>query len=325
AAPLSAEAQDLRNRIALTRIYGIWRPGQSFTEGLHAGGRTPEMIVIPVGEFRMGSAESGSSNSGLSDSVSDHDKNESPARTVVFKRGFAMARNETTVAQFAQFVNATHYRTDAERSGSSLIFDEAKNKLDARAGVNWRDGSNGERAAADQPVIHVSWNDAIAYSLWLSRESGHQYRLPSEAEFEYALRAGNRGAFPWLGAAPPPGIGNLTGADAVSPSGRHWGDAFAHYGDGYWGPAPVGHFRANAFGLYDMVGNVSEWVLDCWHESYRRAPTGGNAWMNPGCPKHVVRGASWASAPEQARSAYREPAESANSNARLGFRLVRVL
>jgi len=315
AAPLSKEVQDLRSRIALTRIYGTWRPGQSFTEGLHAGGRAPEMIVIPAGEFRMGSEES----------EPDHDKNEAPMRTVVFKHGFAMARDEITVAQFAQFVNATHYRSDAERAGSSLIFDEAKNKLDPRVGVTWREDSRGRTADPQQPLIHVSWNDAIAYALWLTRETGHVYRLPSEAEFEYALRAGSRGAFPWPGIAPPPGIGNLTGANDVSPGGRHWGNAFAGYGDGFWGPAPVGHFRANAFGLYDMVGNVSEWVQDCWHEGYRRAPVDGIAWMNPGCPKHVVRGTSWASAPEQARSAYRQPAVSASSNARVGFRLVRGL
>lgn len=315
AAPLSPAVRDLRKRIALTRIYGTWRPGQSFTEALHSGERGPELMVIPVGEFRMGSMES----------EPDHIANESPRHAVAFHRGFALARDEITVAQFAQFVRATRYRSDAEKSGSSLIFDEAKNKLDPRAGVNWRHDINGQPARPDHPVIHVSWNDAVAYAAWLTRESGHVYRLPSEAEYEFALRAGGHDAFPWSGIVPPAGIGNLTGADDVSPSGRHWGNAFAHYGDGYWGPAPVGHFRSNAFGLYDMVGNVSEWVQDCWHESYRRAPRDGSAWMNPGCLKHVVRGASWASAPEQARSAYRQPADSDSGNARLGFRVVRVL
>ena len=315
AAPLSPEARDLRKRIALTRIYGIWRPGQSFTEGFHSGGRGPEMIVVPVGKFRMGSTES----------EPDHEASESPQHAIAFHRGFAMARDEITVAQFAQFASATHYRSDAEKSGSSLIFDEAKNKLAPRVGVNWRHDISGQKAAPDQPVIHVSWNDATAYAAWLSRETGHVYRLPTEAEFEYALRAGTRGPFPWPGTAPPPGIGNLAGAQDVSPSGRHWGDAFAYYADGYWGLAPVGHFSANALGLFDMVGNVSEWVQDCWHESYRRAPEDGSAWMNPGCPKHVVRGASWASSPVQARAAHRAPVESGDTNARLGFRVVREL
>ena len=315
AAPLSPEVQDLRKRIALTRIYGTWRPGQSFTEGLHAGGRGPEMMVVPIGEFRMGSMES----------EPDHNASESPQHAIAFHHGFAFARNEITVAQFAQFVGATHYRSDAEKAGSSLIYDEDKGALDPRTGVDWRDDISGQPAGSGQPVIHVSWNDAVAYTAWLSRETGHAYRLPTEAEFEYALRAGSHGVFPWPGIAPSPGIGNLTGAEDVSPSGRHWGNAFAHYSDGYWGTAPVGRFRANPFGLYDMVGNVSEWVQDCWHESYRRAPQNGSAWMNPGCPKHVVRGASWSSAPEQARSAYRQPGEVAGSNARLGFRVVRVL
>jgi formylglycine-generating enzyme required for sulfatase activity len=315
AAPLSPEVQDLRRRIELTRTYGIWRPGQSFTEGLRTGGRGPEMIVVPVGEFRMGSPES----------EADHNANESPQHAIAFQRGFALSRNDITVAQFAQFVNATHYLSDAEKSGRSLIFDEAKNKLDPRAGVNWRHDFSGRPADPEQPAMYVSWNDATAYAAWLTRESGHVYRLPSEAEFEYALRAGTHGAYPWPGVAPPAGIGNLTGAEDVSPTGRHWGNAFAHYGDGYWGPSPVGRFPPNAFGLYDMIGNVSEWVQDCWHEGYRRAPQDGSAWMNSGCARHVVRGAAWSSAPEQARSAYRQPEESGVGNARLGFRVVREL
>ena len=314
AAPLSPESSDLRERIRLTRNYGMFRPGQAFTEALASAGRAPEMIVLPIGSFRMGST----------DADAGHDANESPQREIRFGHGFAMARTEITVDQFARFVQATHYRTDAERNGHSMVYDEAKGKLDERAGVSWRDDHTGKPADPQEPVLHVSWNDAQAYTVWLSKETSHLYRLPSEAEFEYALRAGSNSAYPWPGTKPPADVGDLAGSDP-SPSGRRWGDAFAGYSDGYWGPAPAGHFAANAFGLYDMVGNVAEWTQDCWHDSYRRAPSDGSAWVNPGCAQRVVRGASWASAPPQSRSAYRAPADADSGNARVGFRVVREL
>ena len=314
AAPLSTEANDLRARILLQRNYGMFKPGQAFTEALVSAGRTPEMIVLPIGRFRMGSR----------DEEADHEANETPQREVVLRHGFAMARTEVTVEQFGRFVQTTHYRSDAERNGHSMVYDEIKGKLEARDGVSWRDDYAGQRAAPQQPVMHVSWNDAQAYTVWLSKETAQLYRLPSEAEFEYALRAGGSVAYPWAGSKPPHGVGDLAGSDA-SPSGRHWGDAFAGYSDGFWGPAPVAHFPANAFGLYDMVGNMSEWTQDCWHDSYRRAPADGSAWVNPGCTKRVVRGASWASSPLQARSAWRAGNDADNASARIGFRVVRVL
>ena len=126
-------------------------------------------------------------------------------------------------------------------------------------------------------------------------------------------------------AVPPSRAGNFTGSRDRSPAGRTWTYAFAGYGDGYWGPAPVGSFHANAFGLYDMAGNVSEWVADCWHDSYRRAPKDDKAWFNPGCRTRVIRGGSWASAPTQLRSVWRAPLERDVTNAQIGFRVVRDL
>jgi formylglycine-generating enzyme required for sulfatase activity len=314
AAPLSAEARDLRGRIALHRHYGMFKPGQAFTEGLSSSGRTPVMIVVPVGSFRMGAR----------DDEPGRNADETPQREIIFRRGFAMSRTEITVEQFGSFVQSTRYRTDAEQAGHSLIYDEDKGKFEQRDGITWLDDYAGRPAGAQQPVLHVSWNDAQAYSVWLSKETAHLYRLPSEAEFEYALRAGSIGAYPWPGSAPPAKVGNLAGTDP-SPSGRHWGDAFAGYADGFWGSAPVARFSANAFSLYDTVGNVSEWVQDCWHDSYRRAPEDSSAWVNPGCERHVVRGASWASAPRQARSAFRAGVDANTTSARTGFRIVREL
>ena len=236
-----------------------------------------------------------------------------------------MSRTEVTVAEFRRFIQATGYRTRAARRGHSTVYDERSGNLVRRSNVDWSSNYTGAPAGDDEPVLHVSAKDAQAYTEWLSQQSGQRYRLPSEAEFEYALRAGSDGRFAWTTSVPPASAGNVTGAKDRSPSGRNWRNAFEGYGDGWWGPAPVDSFAANAFGLHDLAGNVSEWVGDCWHDGYRRAPADGEAWVNPGCRARVMRGGSWASAPAQSRSAWRLSADADTTNARLGFRVVREL
>ena len=306
-------AIELRERIELASHYGVFRPGQVFTEALRNGGRGPQMVVVPHGAFRMGAAVG---EVGATDA-------EFPARNIRFDRGVAMARTEVTVGEFGRFVAATGYRSRAERRGFSIAYDERSGNLVRRSNVDWRSDYTGKRAAEHLPVVHVSWPDAHAYAEWLSGQTGQTYRLPSEAEFEYALRAGAQTRFPWPGEVPPEGAGNVTGGKDTSPSGRRWRNAFAGYGDGAWGPASVGSYSANAYGLHDLAGNVSEWVADCWHDTYRRAPDDGEAWVNPGCRNAVVRGGSWASSPAQIRSAWRLGSDRNTTNARVGFRVVR--
>ncbi|MCW0412728.1 Hercynine oxygenase [Xanthomonas sacchari] len=314
AAPGDPVAAMLRERIDLATHYGSFRPGQVFTDGMHDGGRGPQMIVVPHGGFRMGAAES---EPGASPA-------EMPQHYVRFDRGFAMSITEVTVAEFRRFVEATNARPRATRRGHSTVYDERSGNFVRRNGVDWQSDYQGALAAPNSPVMHVSVRDAEAYAAWLSQQTGRHYRLPSEAEFEYALRAGGRGRYPWGNAGTPPrGSGNFTGGGDVSPSGRHWRNAFVGYTDGFWGPAPVASFSANAWGLHDMAGNLSEWVADCWHASYRRAPADGAAWYNPGCRSRVVRGGNWANAPEQTRAAWRLMQDSDSTSARVGFRLVR--
>ena len=313
AEPGNRVAADFRQRIDLATHYGQFRPGQAFTDGLHYGGRGPEMVVVPHGGFLMGATDD---ENGAADA-------EKPAHYVRFDRGFAMARHAVTVGEFRRFVEASQYRPRATRRGHSIVYDERSGNFVRRSGVDWRSDYAGQPAGDDMPVLHVSVYDAEAYAEWLAGQTGHGYRLPSEAEFEYALRAGEQGRYPWGNGQPPRGFGNLTGGNDASPSGRTWNNAFVGYGDGYWGPAPVGRFRANAFGLKDLGGNTSEWVGDCWHASYRRAPADGAAWFNPGCRSRVVRGGSWASSPAQARAAWRSSSDSDMTNARVGFRVVR--
>lgn len=304
----------LRERIELVTHYGSFRPGQVFSDALRDGGRGPQMIVVPHGGFQMGAAEG---EIGASDA-------EKPAHYVRFDRGFAMAMTEVTVADFRRYVQASKARPRATRRGHSTVYDERSGNFMLRSGVDWQSGYDGSLAMANAPVMHVSVRDAEHYAMWLSEQTGRYYRLPSEAEFEYALRAGTSGRYPWGDeGTPPKGSGNFTGGDDVSPSGRRWFNAFVGYGDGWWGPAPVGTFEPNAFGLHDMAGNLSEWVADCWHASYRRAPADGAAWFNPGCRQRVIRGGNWANAPEQTRAAWRQSQDSDTTNARIGFRLVR--
>ncbi len=311
-----ARIDTMRERIANSRLYEHRAPGEVFADPfLDRAGSAPELVVLPVGTYRIGSPEN---ERGRKDS-------EGPVHEVTISRPFALGRNEVTVAQFRRFVRATDYTTDAEREGSSTYYDEKGGRLATGRGIDWRNDYRGERARDNEPVVHVSYNDAAAYVAWLSERTGKRYRLPSEAEWEYAERAGSTERYAWGPNPPARVIGNFTGARDAAPSGRTWTRGFPNYGDGHWGPAPVGSFVANAFGLFDASGNVSEWVEDCWHDSYVRAPADGSAWVNPGCKRRVVRGGSWGSAPEQTRSAYRLSAANETRSARAGIRVAREL
>lgn len=297
-------------------LYGRFQPGERFRDAYSdRSGEGPNLVVIPVGRVLVGAAESDPARK----------PNEAPQHEVQISRPFAMAATEISVAEFRQFVRDSGYVTVAEQQDSSRFYEEQSGRIIVRKGIDWQKDYSGGRAKPNDPVVHIAWRDAEAYVLWLAAKTGVRYRLPSEAEFEYALRAGALSAYPWGDGAPPAGAGNVTGDGDRSRSKRQWDNAFERYRDGHWGPAPVAQFAANAFGLFDMVGNVSEWVEDCWHENYQRAPSDGVAWVNRGCGKRVVRGSSWGSAPEQSRSAFRANAGEEMRSARIGFRVVREL
>ena len=307
----------LRERLKRARAHGGFEPGEVFRD-TYAGGsaRGPEMVVVPAGSFMMGAPPQQRPRS----------RYETPYHRVTFERGFAIARTEITVGEFRRFVQATGYRTEAELGDGSRVYDPRRNRMRRMDDANWRLDYAGRPAGDELPVVHVSWHDATAYAEWLARVTGQPYRLPSEAEFEYALRAGSRTGYWWGDGAPPrDSMANVTGEGDVSPTRQRWSDAFEDYSDGYWGPAPVGSMAANAFGLYDMGGNVKEWVADCWHDGYRRAPSDGSAWLNPGCARRVVRGGDWASAPDETFSSVRVSGAARTRMPRLGFRVARDL
>lgn len=298
------------------RLYASYRPGQAFTDHyVDMPGKAPVMVVIPTGSFQMGSPVN---EDGRSDA-------ETPQHLVTISTGYAMARSAVTVAQFREFVRASGYKPDSVRLGGASVYDERSGALHEDSRADWKDDYAGHKAAENLPVVNVSWNDAQAYARWLSERTGKTYRLPSEAEFEYALRGGTSTRYWWGDDSPKRRVENVTGSGDRSRIGRSWSHAFHGYSDGYWGPAPVMSFAANPFGLYDIDGNVSEWVADCWHDNYIHAPADGSAWLNPGCSSHVLRGGSWGSSPEQVRSAYRQGAGSDVRSGRVGFRVVREL
>jgi len=310
------QIERLRSSLDDAVRYSGFEPGQLFQDGLGGGDAYgPVMVVIPSGSFMMGSP----------DSEDERVDNEGPRFRVSFDRGFALSRNEVTVGQFRRFVEATGYQTDAEQSGSSRIYMSGSGRVAERRRVTWQDNYLGEPADESLPVIHVSWNDAAAYANWLAETTDRPYRLPTEAEFEYALRAGSQSPYWWGEGSPDEPLENVTGDGDEFTDRRQWTVAFRRYDDGFWGPAPVGSLAANPFGLFDMGGNVMEWVQDCWHDSYVRAPDDGSAWVNPGCGRRVIRGASWSSTPEMSRSAFRISSRESATDARVGFRVARGL
>lgn len=290
-------------------------PGRIFADRLAPGLYGPDLVVIPAGSFRLGALKGDRQAA----------ESEKPAHEVRFAKPFALARTETTVAQFAAFVRASGYATRAEKRGYSEVFDLASGRLVRGMGVDWRHDALGRPARPDQPVIHVAHADANAYARWLSQRSGRRYRLPSEAEWEYVLRAGDERIYPWGDKSARPRKGNLAGGRDRFPNGRNWRNAIARYADGHWALAPVRSYASEPYGTFDMLGNVSEWVEDCWHENYRRAPADGGAWVNPGCRQRVLRGSAWLSSIDQSRGSFRMPLDAERSNPRLGFRVVREL
>jgi formylglycine-generating enzyme required for sulfatase activity len=267
------QAHDLgsaTNPMALTvqeEIEKAATPGSNFKECPNG---CPVMIVVPAGQFSMGSP----------DNESDRQMSESPQHPVTIATAFALSRFEVTFADWDVCVAARACRQAEDIWG--------------------RD---------EMPVINVSWVDAKQYTRWLSQLLGREYRLPTEAEWEYAARAGAKTRYFW---GPDVGVGraNCDGCD------------------NYWlqQTTRVGSFKPNGFGLYDVHGNVWEWVEDVWHNSYEEAPTDGSAWLAGGDPKYrVVRGGSWHNDDTLIRAAIRFPR---NMNVRfdtLGFRVARTL
>ena len=221
-----------------------------------------------------------------------HWANEHPVHDVRIKR-FALGKYEVTFAEYDACV---------------------------AAGGCPREADDEDWGRVRRPVINVSWNDAVAYVAWLSRNTGKPYRLASESEWEYAARAGTRTSRYW-GDDADKACEFANVHDRKSKSVNRFAWPYHGCDDGYAKTAPVGSFRANAFGLHDMLGNVWEWVEDCWQFNYVGAPTEGEAWTLDVCPSRVLRGGAWDFHPRVVRAANRYGVDTGNRSYDSGFRV----
>lgn len=264
----------------------------------------PEMVIIPAGVFNMGSP----------DSEAKRDDNEGPVHSVKIAT-FAMGRSEITRGQFAAFVKKTNYNP----GDKCWTLDNGKFK---ERGNNWL--KPGYPQDDTHPVTCVNWNDAKAYVEWLSRRTGKKYRLPTEAEWEYAARSNTSTARHW-GENPVDACGYANAADKSAQAAIHGATSWSVHNctDGFAYTSPVGSFKPNAFRLNDMLGNVWEWTEDSYHDSYKDAPVNGSAWQG-NVAKRVLRGGSWNNSPQDVRAAIRSSDKPALRFSIFGFRVVRV-
>ena len=186
-------------------------------------------------------------------------------------------------------------------------------------GTSWQ--SPGFNQTDRDPVVCVSWDDAQAYAGWLAHRTGQAYRLPTEAEWEYAGRGGTTTARYW-GETLELACENANVAD-FSALAVHAGWRVVKCQDGFAETSPVGQFRPNAFGIYDVLGNVLQWTQDCFHNSYVTAPTDGSAWTTGNCSTHMARGSSFANEVSGVRTAARTYWDTDARIPMLGFRIAR--
>ncbi|NQY83181.1 MAG: formylglycine-generating enzyme family protein [Alphaproteobacteria bacterium] len=266
-----------------------------------------QFVEIPPGTFVMGSCQhypinqknqhpqsdtlitaiTGCAPNHLPDS--DAGVYEAPQHEVTIKRGFQMAIHEVTIGQYMRFLQENRHLNTEDFLRTNSVYGQK----------------------ANYPVLHVGHRDAIAFAEWMNRRKPNSdrgiYRLPSETEWEYATRAGSTSRYWW--------------GSTITCNKADYGDSRCNK----TGPSPVGSYEPNPFGLYDVHGNVAEWVADCWHNNYIGIPNDGSVWTSENCPLYVYRGGSWSLYPEFLRSADRKVGMQDFRYIITGFRMVREL
>ena len=300
--PKGRRAQEARRlKTQIEELIRKWPAGKAFRDCPDC----PEMVAYPAGSFMMGSpAEDKGGN-----------PDERPPHRVMIAKPFAVGKYEVTKSEFGAFARAS----GRPASGNCRLYDSFSRKWKLGEDITWREP--GFEQSEFDPVVCVSWDDAKAYVKWLSGKTGQEYRLLSEAEWEYAARVGPK--------------------TKRNPLTEYFGASWGHdkvldanyrtncYGCiSFWGgerTAPVGSFQAIRFGLYDVHGNVREWVEDCWNPSHAGAPPNGSARTSGDCSRRVVRGGSWFDEPGFLRTANRERNPAKNRDNIIGFRVARTL
>ena len=263
----------------------------------------PEMVVVPAGGFVMGAP------------------GETGSVVIQLQHPFALGRNEVTRGEFAHFIADSGH----EPRPGCRNWDPVLARFNDDAQRNWQNPATPVEPMDDHPVTCVTFVDARAYVEWLARETGERYRLPSEAEWEYAARGGTTTLRPW-GDAPEDGCEFANTYDVTADAAYRLGWPHAGCRDGFADLARVGLLQANSFNLYDMIGNVQEWVQDCATDSFIGRPRDARAWeWLGGCKRRIQRGGSWLTPPDRSRSAYRVAASEGDRSDDTGFRIAKDL
>lgn len=259
------------------------KPGSTFKDCKNC----PEMVVLPAGSFIMGTP----------DDEIGRQEDEGPLHSVSFAKPFAISKFHITAGEWEAYAKATGIKL---KNG------------DTRPGRECIAGKPRYPQTPRQPAVCIDYYDVKAYIDWLSKQTGKHYRMLSEAEREYAARAGSQGPYPFPFDEP--------GKYSIAKHANTYGPT-----DGFSYTAPVGSFSPNDFGVYDMHGNVYEWVADCWHDNYLNAPTDGSAWMEEKCEFYQIRGNDWIEPPIFSRSGNRNHREPDIRGDWLSFRVTRDL
>jgi formylglycine-generating enzyme required for sulfatase activity/uncharacterized caspase-like protein len=283
------------------------QPGQTFRDCADC----PEMVVIPPGQFMMGTEPAETTREAVPD---DFAKRERPLHPVSVRSALSVGKYHVTVGEYARFVQATGYT-----GAGCQVYTGSKYETDN--GKSWRDP--GFAQTDRDPVVCVSWDDAKAYVQWLGRTTGKGYRLLTEAEWEYAARAGTATARFW--GDDTKSMCSYANAADLSAQEKFQDASTAPCRDGYVYTSPVGSFRPNGFGLYDMLGNAWQWTEDCWTDNYAGAANDSSIALTSGgnCQQHVLRGGSWGNAPLNVRAGFRLRNFSGARAFNNGFRVAR--
>ncbi len=288
-----------------------------------------KLVLIPAGEFKMGSGESAEATAAFFNKTYGEDwlktdpfADEHPQHRVRITKPFFLGVYNVTRGQFRQFVRDTGYKTDAEKGKKPGAYgwNPDKKEFGFNEKYSWRNA--GFEQTDEHPVVNVSWNDAVAFCKWLSRKEGKTYRLPTEAEWEYACRAGT--ATRYYSGDDPETLAKVANvADATFKAKfPHWRYTIKA-NDGYVFTAPVGSFKPNAFALYDMHGNASQLCSDWYGKNYYAAsPTDDPTGPDIGVFR-LARGGSWLDQPDVTRAANRDRSSPDNRNSVTGFRVAR--
>lgn len=284
----------------------------------------PEVVWVPAGSFMMGVSSEVEVRNGLPAYAAGGNL---PIHKVTFAKRFAMGKYPVTVAQFRTFVQETGHQTvnsctNQQRNDGHMIYEEAR-------GFSWRDP--GFPQTDNHPVLCVSWDDAMAYSAWLSKKTGHRYSLPNQSQYEYATRAGTTTDYFWGDGRPQKDdpaclYANMPDLDQGRAMGSDvpmdWKYRY-QCSDGWAYTAPVGTYRPNPWGLHDMLGNIWEWTEDCWSPNHQGAPTDGSTRTDGDCDAHPSMGGSYGNAAYSGYAGMRGPRDADYRGHSWGFRIAR--